>query len=266
MRPGIIALALLAAPRAYADDPVQAPAATQPTSRSEADQLFDQGRAAYQANHFHEAIEKFQQAYALAKDAVYLFNIAQAYRNAADCLAAHDYYERYLNESPAPENVDSVRNWLRELEPCASERKAEQAKARRADELEHAPPPVAAPAAAAATSQVVRDDGRDERIAGLAVGGVGVLGVMIGIVYGVKGQAYEDEIRLACSVQCDWDQLESRHAAGQRANTLSLAGYIGGGLALVGGAALYVHGRMKLVSVDVAPTTGGAQIGARVRF
>ena len=256
---------LVLAARAYADDPTQ-PAAT-PAARTAADQLYDQGRAAYEANHYHDAIDKFQQAYLLVKDPVYLFNIAQAYRNAADCLAAHQYYERYLAESPHAENADSVNNWLHELAPCANERTQEQARAHRADELEHAPATAPAPAPLAVTAApVASDPGRNERLAGLAVGGVGVVGLVVGIAYGIKGQAYEDEIRLACTTSCDWDQLASRHAAGERANTLSLVGYIGGGLALIAGGALYAHGWSKRVTVDVAPAPGGAQLGARVRF
>lgn len=264
MRGGFVALALVLATRAYADDPAQ-PAAT-PAARTAADQLYDQGRAAYEANHFRDAIDKFQQAYLLVKDPIYLFNIAQAYRNAADCFAAHEYYKRYLAESPHAENADSVNNWLRELAPCANERKEEQALAHRRVE---APAPAPAPAQLAVTAPAVASDaGRNERLAGLAVGGVGVIGIVVGIAYGIKGQAYEDEIRLACMTTCDWDQLESRHAAGQRANTLSLAGYIGGSLALIGGGALYAHGWLKQqrVTVDAGPTTGGAQISARVRF
>lgn len=56
--------------RAYADEP--APPAPTPAARTAADQLFDQGRAAYEANHFHDAIDKFQQAYLLVKDPVYM--------------------------------------------------------------------------------------------------------------------------------------------------------------------------------------------------
>src|SRR5688500_15613926 len=111
---------MAAASPAWADD------------RAEADRLFEQGKALYQANRFAEAIALFEKAFALVSDQVYLFNIAQAYRNAADCLKAHEYYVRYMTESPDPVNVENVRGWIRELEPCATARKQEQEQARRA--------------------------------------------------------------------------------------------------------------------------------------
>ena len=42
----------------------------------------------------------FKDAYELVHDPVYLFNIAQSYRKVLDCIAATDYYAKYLAAAP----------------------------------------------------------------------------------------------------------------------------------------------------------------------
>jgi tetratricopeptide (TPR) repeat protein len=240
-------------------------------ARAQADQLFEAGRADYAASRFQSAIALFEQAYELVNDPAYLFNIAQAYRNAADCANAFEYYRRYLTELPAAHNADSVRAWLRELQPCAEQRREEAERARRAEaelaRVQAVPSsPVPVGDQVAGTTTVVHDRGATLRTAGLAVGTAGAAGLMVGVVYGVKGQAHEDAIALACARGCQWDDVAERDAAGRRANTISTLGYVAGGLGVAAGVALYVAGRMRIEQVVVAPAAGGVTVGAHLRF
>jgi tetratricopeptide (TPR) repeat protein len=231
-------------------------------ARARAVVLFDQGKAHYEANELQLAIEKFKQAYELAKDPVYLFNLAQAYRNAADCEQGFDYYNRYLEEDPSAANADSVRRWIEELRPCANRIKALSTKA-------PAPAPVVSsvpsPTVVQPTQQTI-DRGSGLRTVGVLTAGAGTMALVVGIIYGVKAQSYENEIATACMRSCMWDDLASRDDAGQRANKLAWVGYIGGGLALGVGIGLYIVGTTKVERVTVMPSGDGATVSARLSF
>jgi tetratricopeptide (TPR) repeat protein len=128
MRAAIVLLALACA-TARADK-------IDPAVQAKADALFEKGQAKYLADEFQAAIELFKQAYELVHDPVYLFNIAQSYRKAADCEGAFDYYTRYLEAAPKAENRAKVEGWLREMQPCVEQRRQEHEAARRGEEAE----------------------------------------------------------------------------------------------------------------------------------
>jgi tetratricopeptide (TPR) repeat protein len=242
---------------AHADGDVQVDAAAQ----AKADVFFQKGQQDYESGKFQAAIELFKDAYELVHDPIYLFNIAQSYRKAADCTNAADYYNQYLTASPTAENAAAVRGLLRELEPCVEQRKREHDAATRADDL--ARQARAQPSAAAETTV---DAGATWRAAGLSIGGAGVVGIVIGIAYGVRSHDLQRELDLACATSCTSAQAKSLDEAGHRANTISAIGYIGGGVAVLAGAGLYVFGRSRVEHVTIAPVPGGAAIGATLRW
>lgn len=238
-------------------------------TRASADALFEQGKSYYQTNQFRLAIEKFLQAYELVRDPVYLFNIAQSYRNAADCEKAFEFYTRYLTEDKAAANADSVRGWIAELRPCAERVRQLSERAEAASKPAKPSPSTPAPApaeSAPASTGTTIDRGRTLRLAGIATMGAGGLLLLTGIIYGVKSEGYQNEISSACTTECNWETLKSRDDAGERANTLSWLGYLGGTVVLGAGVGLYVFGTTKVERVTVSPTTGGAAVSARIRF
>ncbi len=240
---------------ARADGPVDAAA------QQKADVFFQKGQQDYTSGRFQAAIELFKDAYELVHDPIYLFNIAQSYRKAADCTNASDYYNQYLAASPSAENAPAVRAFLREMAPCVLQQKQRQElAARRAQEA------VRQPQTGAPAPETVRDDGSGLRIAGLATGGAGVAGLVVGIAYSVRAHDLQRELDLACTTSCTSTQAKSLDDAGHRANTISAIGYIGGGLAVLAGAGLYIYGRSRAEHVTIAPVSGGATVGARVRF
>jgi tetratricopeptide (TPR) repeat protein len=253
------ALLLLVASVARADDAVD------PAAQQKANVFFEKAEEDYRQNRFQAAIQLFQDAYELVHDPNYLFNIAQSYRKAGDCTNANEYYKSYLREAQNAPNADSVRGLMRELAPCVEQRNKEHQAAQRAVELDRERRAEIARASAEPHALDV-DRGGTLRAAGLVTAGVGTLGVMIGVVYGVKGHSYDDEIRYACAGGCTYAQIKSLDDAGHHANTMAAIGYIGGGLAVLAGASLYVWGVLDVEHVVIAPTDGGAQIGARVTF
>ena len=239
-----------------------------PAVQAQADGLFEKGEASYQAGRYQEAISEFKQAYELVRDAVYLFNIAQSYRKVGDCASAYDFYGQYLAAAPNAENKDKVKQWIGELQPCVDERRKEQADAarraqdeaerkRRDDELAR---PRSAPIANS-------DPGRPYRIAGIAVGGVGVAGLIVGVGYGIRSGHLKTQVADKCAMSCQWDspEITSLDDAGHSANLRAWVGYLGGGLAMIGGVALYWYGATR-AEVVVTPAPGGATVGAHVLF
>jgi tetratricopeptide (TPR) repeat protein len=230
-------------------------------AQAKADVFFQKGQQDYEHNKFQAAIELFKDAYELVHDPVYLFNIAQSYRKAADCQNASDYYSQYLAASPSAPNATIVQTWLRELAPCVEQQKKRELEAaKRAEELARAerekraaPPP---------PPQVVEhDSGAGLRTAGLLAGGVGVAGLAFGIAESVRGRSLDAGIQAACKTSCTYDQIKSLDDQGHRSNTFATVGYIGGGAVLAAGIGLYIFGATKVEHVAIAPAPGGATGG-----
>jgi hypothetical protein len=93
---------------------------------------FKEGEKQYSLQNFEKAVEAFKQAFALetneSNKAIYLFNVAQAYRQANDCRDAYFYYKRFLalkeNDTVKPipaKTRKEVEDRINELEVCAQQ-------------------------------------------------------------------------------------------------------------------------------------------------
>lgn len=266
-----LALALVCALAAPA---LAGPKKIDPATQAQAAKLFESGQASYQEGKYLAAIDLFRNAYDLVNDPVYLFNIAQSYRKIADCVPAHDYYVKYLEADPKAPNKDKVQQWIFELRPCVDKaREREDDAARAAEEADRQRQQAEAarqPAVPAEPVETEVDRGAPFRISGIVLAGAGLLGIAIGATYGVKGNSIQADIDGMCSAPntCLWDSdtIQTLHGDGESANTRAKIGYIGGGIALVAGVALYMVGRNRVETVMVTPTSGGATVGASFRF
>jgi tetratricopeptide (TPR) repeat protein len=228
-----------------------------PQTQAKADALFEKAQAHYQAGEYQAAIELFKSANDLVHDPIYLFNLAQSYRKVLDCVAATDYYRRYLDAAPTATNRDKVDGWLRELAPCVDERTAEHDAAVREQERARA----AAEAARAAHQKMYVDQGHGYRLAGVVAGGASLVGLGLGIGFAADGSHLGNELARDCADGCAWNKYESTDSAGRRANTISAISFVGGGLAAVAGVGLYYYGHTK-AAVEVTPSG----VSARVAF
>jgi len=268
MRRLVVAAALLLAHTAHAGEKIA------PEVQAKADVMFDKAQGFYQAGQYQAAIPLFQQAYELVRDPVYLFNIAQSYRKVLDCVSAFDYYNRYLTEAADadPKQREKVTGWLRELQPCVETRQREIEAAKRAEEAERAQREVelSKRRAAQVPRRVEVDDGRPYRIAGLVVTGAGAVTLGVGVLYAIRGSSLKNELADECTDAngCDWSdpRLRQKDADGTSANTRATIGLIGGGVMALVGSGLYVYGRMKVETVTVTPSEGGATVSARLSF
>lgn len=267
MRVAILALVLAMASAAHADR-------VDPATQAKADALFEKGQAMYLSDQFQGAIELFKQAYALVRDPVYLFNIAQSYRKVADCENAFDFYTQYLAATPNAENKAKVQQWLRELQPCVEDRKREHEAAKRGEEMERQrqqeearrheqgalPPPT--------PRETEVDGGGGFRTAGYVGMALGIVGAGVGVVSSIQGANARDDLKKLCAMGCVWTdaKVRSLDSDGRSANTRATIGYVGGGIAAIAGVALYMVGRTRVEHVIVTPTDGGAAISAHLRF
>src|SRR5437016_9916281 len=93
--------------------------------QAKAKQLYDDGEKAYNLGQFDKAIQLFTNAYEEWPEPAFLFNIAQAYRQAGDCKQALFFYKRFLSlkendtKKPIkPEVKKDVEGRIAELEDC----------------------------------------------------------------------------------------------------------------------------------------------------
>ena len=111
---------------------VPALAFAQPKS---ADDYYKDGETQYNLGNFPGAVEAFKKGFELepndSKKAAYLYNVAQAYRQAKDCSNAQFFYKRYLalkeNDSKKPlkpEKRQEIEDRIKELDDCAKQQEA----------------------------------------------------------------------------------------------------------------------------------------------
>ena len=99
--------------------------ATALADEATAKQRYEDGEHAYNLGQFQKAIELFTKAYEEWPEPAFLFNIAQAYRQAGDCKQALFFYKRFLalkqNDTKKPIKPaikDEVEGRITELEEC----------------------------------------------------------------------------------------------------------------------------------------------------
>lgn len=218
--------------------------------------LFAEGQRRYTAGAYDAAAALFVRAYALQPDPAYLFNAAQAFRNANRCTKAHEYYTKFLAAVPGAPNAGEIREHLATLEPCA---KAEAAKQEppappKQENIVAPPRPETAP-------------GRGKRIAGLASIGVGAVALAGGVFFTARVGKHERSANGLCvrglDGTCPWsaaqsDRLAQYDSLAARDRTRAIASFAIGGVAVAGGIALYMLGRSAHTEgVAIVPTTDG---------
>jgi hypothetical protein len=131
-----------------------------------------------------------------------------------------------------------------------------------------APVPSAAPTAATAAPAATPQSGMGtQRLIGLVVGGVGVVGVGLGAVFGAMTMSAASTQKSACpsATNCpNYGQASSAHSGGETDATLSTVSFIAGGALLASGVILFFtapHPKEQAPSVALAVTPGVAPGG-----
>jgi hypothetical protein len=220
-----------------------------------AEDLYAEGKTAYDRADYAVAIAKWQASYDLSKEAGLLFNLAQARRLAGDCIGAIATYRRFDTED-ADSTSDQhklAKDFLRELEgTCVPQLPIVTT------------PPRTKPSFEGGSGVPRLNDresgrGRTWKIAGLVTGGVGIVTITVGLGFGHHGAAIGDEITAACATSCDWATLKDKEARGKREVAIGKALDVVGVAAVAGGAVFYYLG-MRQETLTVAPAPGGGVV------
>ena len=207
-----------------------------------AEDLFNEGQAAYDHGDYTLAIDRWQESYRLSKEPGLLFNIAQAYRRAGDCNRALSTYKRFVAIDPTSADRPLADEHVRDLEPkCAA------AQAPNVD----APSPSPSP----------RPGNRSLKLGGLVTVGAGAALVTTGLVFGRRASVLGDEVTRDCAESCDWSTEKAKESAGRRDATV---GKILDGIGLTAiavGVATYLYSaRDRRSAIAIQPRANSATL------
>jgi tetratricopeptide (TPR) repeat protein len=216
--------------------------------RADAKAHYQRGTKLYDLQRYLEAAKEYETAFELRDDPALLFNIGQAYRFGGENQKAVGAFRSYLRRLPHAQNRDEVEARIGDLQRLIDEQKKSQEAppggtiaTEPSPEAEHKPPPETKPPVSRAVEQP-KNAGRTKRIAGLAVGGVGVVGLVLGITFvALANSARNDLSHPAADTRFD-PALEDRMKLDQ---SLGAAFFAVGGAALVTGTVLYLLGRRE---------------------
>jgi tetratricopeptide (TPR) repeat protein len=224
-------------------------------------------RAHYDAHEYAAAISEYQKAFAALPDALFLFDIAQAYRQLHDCDHALQFYRDYLHARPDADNRGKVEQFITDLQSCATQPTVEVPTPDTAAASISAPTPV--PATATVDVHTSRGSSTNKlRWAGAVTAGVGAVLVGVAVYFSVQGANDASQIAASCANGCTGTSVAPIDQDGQAANRTALIGYAIGGAALAAGAGMFLWATLHAGGEPpvVAPVPGGATVSARVRF
>jgi tetratricopeptide (TPR) repeat protein len=240
---------------------------------AQARQKFEAGKKAYNIGDFDNAIELWKQAYEYRDDPIFLYNVAQAYRQKGDAQKAIFFYRAYLREEPRARNRNEVEARIAELQkqvdsqpPPTPEPEPPRPVPASEPATQPATPTPSAPTAEAAEADTLHP-GKGMKITGLVTGGVGVAALAAGVVFTLRAKSIQSDLETAARSGQPWSKdLVDKEATGRTSSTLGLVGIGVGAAALVTGVTLFWLGARKdsaaarETEVSVVPlgTTGGA--------
>jgi tetratricopeptide (TPR) repeat protein len=227
--------------------------------------LADKGRAFHDAGDYGNAIISFKEAYVMAPSPGLLFNLAQAYRLQGNCDDAALMYRRYIATGPSDEGKAIAEGHLAMVERCAHKASLgipqDPNSPAAVIQTDRASGSLFATAPVSRKAQLEKDVGL-----GLMIGG----GVAIGIAsyYGYRAHDAASQVEAGYANGAKWKDLQDIDARGESSATMAKVFGIGGGIAVVGGATLYLLGRHseRIAPIAVAPMKNGATVNATWRF
>jgi tetratricopeptide (TPR) repeat protein len=220
---------------------------------AKARERYDAGKKAYNLGEFEKAIELWKSGYEYKDDPIFLFNIAQAYRQKGDLQRALFFFRAYLREDPRARNRDDVEQRIAELQELAGAQPTDPAPTRPAPAepppAVPEPPPIAAPPAAEPPplpDEGPERPGRAMKIGGIAMGGAGLAVTALGAVFLVRAASIEGEIEEAAASGMPWSaELVDRESSGRTAQTLGLIAVGVGAAAALGGVMMVYSGARR---------------------
>lgn len=251
-----------------------------PKNKERADAAFAEGQKKYAAGDYTAAAAKFETAFALDPDPAYMFNLAQAYRLGNACAKAAAVYRQFLAEVPDAPNAAKVKQLIEQSDECAKKQAPPPPPPPPVETPRPPPERIAARPPPPPPEPAPGPRGRGQRIAGLAIGGAGVIGVGIAAYFTYKASDYASQREGLCATEiadtgtCAWtDDREATANAlddqGDRAQRRARIAWGVGGAALIGGVVLVLlapSGSSERAAMTFVPSQGGAMALGTLRW
>ena len=236
--------------------------------RGRAKSEFEAANRHYDLREYAAAIASLRKAYELLPEPLFLFDLAQSYRQLHDCESARGFYKTYLRNLPTADNRAKVEAFITEMDECVRTQGAHAVEA--PTPVPAAPVPrvvPVAPTAASAPPAPPAPMTSRLRVAGLVVAATGVALAGVGIYFSSDGADQAHQIELQCAGGCAAADVAELDRAGHDANRNALISYAVGGTAIAAGITMLVWSTLRTDEVmTITPTHGGATVGAMVKF
>jgi tetratricopeptide (TPR) repeat protein len=190
-----------------------------------AEDLYNQGQAAFDHRDFKTAIARWNSAYQLSHLPLLVFNLGQAYQLSGDCPKALSAFEKYIELEPKSEQRSQADGYVTELSAQCAARTDTQRDAQTEKPSEKRP-----------------RTGHDMKVAGLVAGGAGVAVFATGLAFGWRAASLGDEVTRDCSTACSWSVEKMKQSDGQRDATIGKVLDFVGVAAIAAGIGIYLYG------------------------
>lgn len=258
---GIRALTVMAALCAAGSALAQPTATPPPTpaQQQQAGDLVKKAIAKSQAGDHDGAIKLYLEAYAIIPQPLLLSNIGAEYQQAVKPVEALKYFCMYLEKDPTGTNASYVSSQAKVLQVSMGNKEGEICKPAPKPVEPVKPPIVVEPPKPVAEG----NPGQGLRYAGLGITGAGVIGIGVGVFFGIKAQHNSDLISQHDKTMSWPDNIKQIEADGQSYENKQIIFLIAGGAVAVTGAVIFVVGRSKHSSerLAITPTATTNSVG-----
>ena len=228
-----------------------------PQDKQKASELTKQAIAKVQAGELERGIELYLEAYELVPLPVLLSNVGATYQKLGKPVEALKYFCMYLDKEPTGTSASFATAQAKLIH-------IEQGNKDVTDETVCAPSPPPEPdtpvieTAPPATSVApppetpTTDRGKTMRLAGLGIGGAGLVGMGVGIYFGLQAKDISDRITNHDRTMMWPDNIQDLEKEGQAHETKQIIFMVAGGAMIATGVALYFIGRSRKGSETTA--------------
>lgn len=230
-------------------------------STAKAKHLYDDAVTDYNLGHYDEALASFEQAYRIRHDPVFLFNIGQCERQLHRYEDAERSYRAYLRESTElPQTTrEQVQKLVTEMNAASQDARAKQPQKVKAPPEPHAEsPPVITRRGTEGVTPSDERVGRTKMVAGVAVAAFGVAAIAAGGGFYAVASSANDRL----NHPSNGVYSESAENSRDTFQSLDIAAFVMGGVALLTGTTLAVLGWRQRHRLTFMPTTTGNPVGA----
>jgi tetratricopeptide (TPR) repeat protein len=207
------------------------------------------------------AIDLYLSAYSLIPQHALLSNVGNEYQQAGKPVEALKYFCMYLDKDPTGTNATYATSKAKALQIELGNKDVDDksvCKPPRKERTPDAPPSDGDVTGTKDLDKTPPKNGKQKggsagtgyKIAGIAVGVVGLAGVGVGTYYGLKARDRSDFITFYDKTMPWPDNIREIQAEGQRYENLQYALTIGGGVVAATGIALFIIGSTKKPSAE----------------